>query len=67
MMNGPIVYGAQAGISVHSALFKKSENNESLSGEYHGTQGHFVISDTRLKHPLTRPLSRRDRNWACLM
>ncbi|MDM1019378.1 GMC family oxidoreductase N-terminal domain-containing protein [Acinetobacter sp. VNK23] len=49
------VYGC-TGWDFQSILpyFKKSENNESLSGEYHGTQGHFVISDTRLKHPLTR-------------
>lgn len=34
--------------------FIKSENNESLSGPDHGNSGHFVISDTRMKHPLTR-------------
>ncbi len=34
--------------------FKKAENNESLSGEYHGGHGHLAVSDTRLKHPLTR-------------
>lgn len=34
--------------------FKKAENNESLSGEYHGGHGHLSVSDTRLKHPLTR-------------
>lgn len=34
--------------------FKKAENNESLSGEYHGGHRHLAVSDTRLKHPLTR-------------
>ena len=34
--------------------FIKAENNESLSGPHHGNCGHFAISDTRLKHPLTR-------------
>lgn len=34
--------------------FIKAEKNESLSGPLHGSEGHFVISDTRLKHPLTR-------------
>ncbi len=34
--------------------FIKAEKNESLSGPYHGSEGHFVISDSRMKHPLTR-------------
>lgn len=34
--------------------FIKAENNESLSGPNHGNAGHFAISDTRMKHPLTR-------------
>lgn len=34
--------------------FIKAEKNESLSGPLHGSDGPFVISDTRLKHPLTR-------------
>lgn len=34
--------------------FIKAEKNESLAGPQHGADGHFVISDTRLKHSLTR-------------
>lgn len=48
-------YGC-AGWDYQSILpyFIKAEKNESLSGALHGTNGHFVISDSRLRHPLTR-------------
>ncbi|MFD2112717.1 GMC family oxidoreductase [Thiorhodococcus fuscus] len=34
--------------------FKKSENNESLSGEFHGNEGHLRVSENRYRHPLTQ-------------
>lgn len=33
--------------------FRKAENNIRLSGEYHGTDGPFRVSDTRYRHPLS--------------
>ena len=33
--------------------FIKSENNESLSGDYHGTKGHLWVSENRYRHPLS--------------
>lgn len=33
--------------------FKKSEANESLVGEYHGTEGLLSISENRFRHPLS--------------
>lgn len=34
--------------------FKKAENNETLSGEYHGTQGPLFVSDNHYRHPLSQ-------------
>lgn len=34
--------------------FKKAEDNESLSGEYHGNAGHLKVSENRYRHPLTQ-------------
>lgn len=34
--------------------YKKAENNEVLSGDYHGNDGLFSITDNRYRHPLTR-------------
>jgi len=34
-------------------FYRKAENNESLSGEFHGNEGLFRISDNRYRHPLT--------------
>ncbi|WP_253204968.1 GMC family oxidoreductase [Acinetobacter baumannii] len=33
--------------------FKKAEKNESLSGEYHGTDGLLHVSDNTYRHPLS--------------
>lgn len=33
--------------------FKKAENNESLSDQYHGQGGHLPVSENRYRHPLT--------------
>ncbi|CAB5550074.1 GMC family oxidoreductase [Providencia hangzhouensis] len=33
--------------------FKKAENNESLTGEYHGTEGPLPVSENRYRHPLS--------------
>lgn len=34
--------------------FKKSENNESLTEPYHGTDGPLNVSESRYRHPLTQ-------------
>lgn len=34
--------------------FKKTEKNESLSGEYHGQSGQLPVSENRFRHPLTQ-------------
>lgn len=34
-------------------FFKKAENNETLSGEYHGTNGPLPVSDNHYRHPLS--------------
>lgn len=34
--------------------FKHAENNESLSGQYHGTDGPLHVSENRYRHPLTQ-------------
>ncbi|ENU92041.1 hypothetical protein F971_03134 [Acinetobacter vivianii] len=34
--------------------FKKAENNETLSGKYHGTEGPLYVSDNHFRHPLSR-------------
>ncbi|KAF5298839.1 hypothetical protein FQR65_LT19574 [Abscondita terminalis] len=52
--NGNSIWLYRLGFSSLLPYFKKAENNESLSGEYHGGRGHLAVSDTRLKHPLTR-------------
>lgn len=33
--------------------FIQAENNESLSGPYHGTNGHLWVSENRYRHPLS--------------
>ncbi|MGV2469998.1 glucose-methanol-choline oxidoreductase, partial [Bacillus subtilis] len=33
--------------------FKKAERNESLIGEYHGTEGPLPVSENRYRHPLS--------------
>ncbi|HHR6029042.1 TPA: GMC family oxidoreductase [Providencia alcalifaciens] len=33
--------------------FKKAERNESLTGEYHGTDGPLPVSENRYRHPLS--------------
>ncbi len=33
--------------------FKKAERNESLTGEYHGTEGPLPVSENRYRHPLS--------------
>lgn len=38
--------------------FIDSENNESLSGDYHGTQGGQHVSENRYRHPLTHAFIR---------
>lgn len=38
--------------------FKKSERNESLSGQYHGTQGPLHVSENRHRHPLSQTFIR---------
>lgn len=34
--------------------FKKAENNETLSGQYHGVDGPLFVSDNHYRHPLSR-------------
>lgn len=34
--------------------FKKTERNESLSGDYHGQSGDLPVSENRFRHPLTQ-------------
>ena len=36
------------------SYFKKAENNETLSGEYHGISGPQYVSDNHYRHPLSR-------------
>lgn len=38
--------------------FKKAENNESLSNDYHGQGGHLAVSENRYRHPLTQAFVR---------
>ncbi|MCG2572828.1 GMC family oxidoreductase N-terminal domain-containing protein [Acinetobacter sp. ME22] len=48
-------YGCEGwGFSSILPYFKKAENNETLSGEYHGTQGPLHVSDNHYRHPLSR-------------
>ncbi len=35
-------------------VFKRSEGNERLSGEYHGAAGRLKVSDLRFRHPLSK-------------
>lgn len=48
-------YGCQGwGFNAMLNYFKKAENNETLSGKYHGTDGPLYVSDNHYRHPLSR-------------
>ncbi|MBN6363579.1 GMC family oxidoreductase N-terminal domain-containing protein [Providencia huaxiensis] len=52
--NWALNYGCEGwGYSDVLPWFKKAENNESLTGEYHGTEGPLPVSENRYRHPLS--------------
>lgn len=53
------VYGCdQWGYDDVLKAYKASENNQSLSGRYHGTDGHQYVSEATYRHPLTHAFMR---------